>query len=121
MGIKVLHSKGKPPQVVLDLNLFLSIVLPEKLKEVKDYQSLLDSFRQEVTLSESEDPKYFDSFESWMKALYKLDGRESNEVLKEYGMTIMEFRKQIWDAEKNLTGLLSFRDFKKKWQRKNVK
>jgi hypothetical protein len=36
-------------------------------------------------------------------------------------MTIMEFRKQIWDAEKNLTGLISFRDFKKKWQRKNVK
>jgi hypothetical protein len=121
MGIKVLHSIGKPTQVILDLNLFLSIVVPEKLKEVKDYQSLLESFQQEISVSQSEDPKDFDNFENWMQALYKLDGRDSNEILLDYGMTIFEFRKQIWDAEKNVIDLISFRDFKKKWQKKTVK
>ena len=36
MDIKIIQTKGKPAQVVLDLNLFISIISPEKAKDIQN-------------------------------------------------------------------------------------
>ena len=41
MDIKIIQTKGKPAQVVLDLNLFISIISPEKAKDIQNVISYI--------------------------------------------------------------------------------
>lgn len=117
MGIKVLHTKGRPAQVILDLNLFFSMANPDRLKEAKEYKQLTKLYLDQANDSLNEDPSNYSSFADWMKALYKIDKKNPKEFSTKYGMTILEFRKQIWDLEKNKSELIPFQDFKRKWKK----
>ena len=48
MPIKILRTKGKPAQVILDLNLLFSIAIPDKLKKIKEYQQLTNIFQEQT-------------------------------------------------------------------------
>lgn len=120
MDIEILQPKGKPAQVIIDINLFFSIVTPDKLKEIKKYKQLVKIYNEQINNTISEDVNDYSTFEDWNKALCKIDKRNPDEFSHEYGMTIQEFRKQIWDAEKNISNLISYQDFKQKWKKRKI-
>jgi hypothetical protein len=122
MDIKIIQTKGKRPQVVLDISLFISIISPEKAKDIQNFKQIEEVFHQQTKTEINEDPTFYHTFEEWMNALFIIDQRDPKEILLDYGMTLEEYRKQIWEAEKNLQDVMSYASFKKKWKKiKSVK
>ncbi len=58
-----------------------------------------------------EDAQNYSTFEKWNSTLQKLDGRNDKEYLPEFDMTLIDYRKIIWDMEQSEN--LSFEDGKK--------
>ena len=58
---------------------------------------------------EEKDIMEFNTFEEWDSYLQSVKYHDPDEYLPEWGMTSLEFRKFIWDAEHS--GTMSYEDF----------
>jgi len=107
-------------------------VMGKVVKNIKSGQILLNRYRQlpenmqiqvfdlterlfQYYIGENEiyieDAQNYSTFEKWNSTLQKLDGRNDKEYLPEFDMTLIDYRKIIWDMEQSEN--LSFEDGKK--------
>jgi len=102
------------------LKIFENILAVNDKEKLLELQYIIKNFISENKITYTNNDTEAISFEEWNKQF--TDQRDLNEYIPEYGMSVGDFRRQIYEAEfGNSMSLNEFENKVKQWKNKHAK